>query len=113
MEELSPSSSEHVILCLERRVYVPELGRRISSILQLTPDQHASLSNNVIFSINSYMADQPTEAGSGLTHQRGRHQPSKDRDPQFDQEMPDHEVIPEVQTAEASTSQLAQPTGQG
>ena len=83
-------------------VYVPVLGRRIISIHQLTPDQCASLSNNILFSINSYMADHATEAGTGLTHRRTRRQPFEDIDPPSDQE-----VTPEVRNVEASTSQPA------
>ena len=92
----------------DQGVYVPELGRRINSIHQLTPDQRASLSNNVLFSINSYMTDHPTEAGFGLTYRRGQRLPFEKGSSPSDQEMPDQEVILEVQSVEASTSQPAQ-----
>ena len=113
MEESSSSSSEHVMLSKDQGVYVPELDKRISSTHQLTSDQRASLSNNVLVSINSFMADHPIEAGSGLTHKRGMRQPSEDRDPPTDQEMPDQEVTPKVRNAEASTSQPAQQVRRG
>ena len=103
LEEMGSSSSEHVMLSSGHGVYVPELSKRISSIHQLTPDQRASLSNNILFSINSYMADHATEMGIGLTHRSGRRQPSEDRDPPSDQE-----ITPEVRNMEASTSQPAQ-----
>ena len=101
--ELSSSLSEHVLSSSDQGVYVPELGRRICSLHQLIPDQHASLSNNVLFSINSYMTDHPIEVGSGPTHRRGRRQPSKKKgSPSY------QEIIPEVRNVEASTSQPAQ-----
>ena len=101
------SPSEHVSPTLGSGVYIPELGRRIKSINQLTLDQHASLSNNVIFSINCYMADQRTEGTAGLTHKRGRRQPSADIDEQSDQEV--HETVAEVgrSAPQASTSRPA------
>ena len=80
------SASEHVSPTSGNGVYVPELGRRISSINQLTLDQRASLSNNVLYSINCYMADQHTEEAASLTHRRGRLQPSEDIDVQSDHE---------------------------
>ena len=52
------SASEHVLPTSGTEVYVPELGRRISSINQLTLDQRVSLSNNVLYSINCYMTNE-------------------------------------------------------
>ena len=89
-------------------VYVPELSKRISSIHQLTPDQRDSLSNNVLFNINSFMADHPMETGFGLMHMRDKRQPSEDRDLPSDQEMPNQEVTLEMRNVEASTSQPTQ-----
>ena len=105
VEESSSSSSEHVMPSSDQGVYVPELGRRINSIHQLTPDQRASLSNNVLFSIDSYMVDYPIEAGSSMTHRRGRRQPSEEGGSPPDQEMPNQEVIPQVRNAKASISE--------
>ena len=68
LEEAGLSSSEHVMPSSGQGVYVPELGRRISLIHQLTPNQRGSLSNNILFNINSYMANHATEAGIGLVH---------------------------------------------
>ena len=110
---LSPTSFEHAMPSSEQWVYILELGRRISSINQLTSDQRASLSNNVIFSIHSYMADHPTVMGSGLTHMGGRRQPSEERSSSSDQGMPDRETTPEVRNAPASTSRPTEPARGG
>ena len=107
--ELSPASSKHVMPSSDQGVYIPELGRRISSINQLTRDQHASLSNNVIFNVFSYMADHPTVIGSGLTHRGGRRQPSEERSSSSDQGRIDKEGTFEVRNAPTSTSRPSQP----
>ena len=41
--ELSLVSFEHVMLSSDQGIYIPELGRRISTINQLTRRQRASL----------------------------------------------------------------------
>ena len=99
------SPSEHVSPGSGNGVFVPELGRRIRSLDQLTPDQRASLSNNVLFSISRYMADQQSEGSAGITHRRGRRQPSEDNEDLSDLEA---RVAESVRTApQASTSQPA------
>ena len=102
--EPGPSASEHVLPTSGNGVYVPELGRRSSSINQLTSDQRASLSNNVLYSINCYMADHRTKEAAGLTHRRGRRQPSEDIDEQFDQEVRDMGANADRSAQLASTS---------
>ena len=69
-QELSPASSEHVMSSLDRGIYIPELGRRISSINQLTRQQRASLPEDQLISIFSYMANHPSAMGSSLTKPR-------------------------------------------
>ena len=111
LEGSGSSASQHVMPGLGHGAYVPELGRRINLIHQLTPDQRASLSNNVFFSINSYMADHSTEEGIGLTHRRSRHQPSEDRDPRFDQEAHNKGGSTSRSTQVASTSRPTDEAG--
>ena len=94
-------------------VYVPELGRRVSSIHRLTLDRRADLLNNVIYFTDIHMADHPTEAGSGLMHRKGRRQPSEDRGPLPDQDMLDQEATVGVHAEEASTSQPTQEARRG
>ena len=102
------SSSKHVMPSSDQGVYVLDLGRRINSIHQLTPDQRASLLNNVIFIINNYMVDHLSEMGSSLTHRRGQRQPSEERGSSPDQVMLDQQVTLEVRNAPTSTSRPMQ-----
>ena len=41
--ELSPASFKHVLPSSDRGIYIPELGRKICTINQLTRHQRASL----------------------------------------------------------------------
>ena len=87
--ELSLASSEHVMSSLDQGVYSPELGMRISSINQLTHHQRASLLDDQLFSVFSYMANHPTVMGSGLKHRGGRRQPFEEGSLWSDQDMTD------------------------
>ena len=66
--KISQTSSEHVLLSSDRGVYIPELGRRICSINQLTRQQRASLMDEQCFKIYSFMANYLSTLEASLDH---------------------------------------------
>ena len=55
--EIKPALSKHVLPSSDRGIYIPELGRRICSINQLTHQQCASLTDNQLIQVFSFMAN--------------------------------------------------------
>ena len=78
-KELSPTSSEHVMPSSDQGIYIPELGRRISTINQLTSQQRASLSEDQLLQVLSFMANFPSTMEANLSHPGGRRQPVEDK----------------------------------
>ena len=89
------------MLSSDQGVYIPELGRRISSINQLTHHHYASLSDDQLINVFSYMGNHPTVMGFGLTHRGGRRQPFEEESSTFDQDRADQEITSEVWNAPA------------
>ena len=67
--EISPASSEHVLPSSDRGIYIPELGKRICSINQLTRQ---------LIQVFSFMVNFPSALEASLAHHHGRCQPVKD-----------------------------------
>ena len=78
VREISPASSEYVLLSLDRGVYIPELGRRICSINQLTRQQRASLTEDQLIQVFSFMANFPSALEASLAHRHGWYQPAEE-----------------------------------
>ena len=116
--ELSSASFEHVLLSLDRGIYIPELGRRICSINQLTHQQRASLTEDQLLQVLSFMANFPSALESSLVHRHGRCQPVEE-----DNSLSDHsqagplgaeqDIASEVCNALAGPSRSAQPARGG
>ena len=70
--EISLVTSEHVLLSSNRGVFILELDCKICSVNQLTPQQFASLTEQLRFQIFSYMANDPNSLEGHLNHCRGR-----------------------------------------
>ena len=64
----------------------------ISSINQLTSQQRASLIDDQLINIFSYMADHPNTMGSGLSHRGGRCQPIEEENTSSDHNGADEDV---------------------
>ena len=112
--ELSPASSEHVLPSSDREIYILELGRRICTINQLTCSQHASLTEDQLFQVLSFMANFPSALESNLAHRRGRRQPLDDSSSSDQSEVDplgaEQDTGLEVRNAPAGSSTQAQPT---
>ena len=76
--ELSLTISKRVLTSGDQGVFIPELGRKIRSVSQLTSQQFASLTNKQCFQILSYMANDPKPLEGRLEHHCGRHQPREE-----------------------------------
>ena len=79
--EISPASSEHVLPSSDQGIYIPELGRRICSINQLTHQQRASLIDEQRFQLYGFMANYPSALEVHMDHRCSRRQPTKEESP--------------------------------
>ena len=118
VHELSPVSSEHVMPSSGRGIYIPELGRRISIINQLTRQQHASLSEGQLLRVVSFMANFPSEMRATLSHRGGRRQPAEDESSSSDHNGArpsgaEQDTLLEVRNAPAGPSLPDQPVEGG
>ena len=93
---------------LDQEIYIPELGRRISTINQLTRQQHASLLEDQLLRVLSFMANYPSAMGLDLMHQGGWRQPVNDESSSSDQGRTDQDTSSEVGNAPAGPSRLVQ-----
>ena len=114
VRELSPASSEHVMPSSERGIYIPKLGRRISTINQLTSQQHASLLEDQLFQVLRFMANFPSVMGANRSHRGGRRQPAEDEGSSLDHNGADpsgaeQDTFSKVCNAPAGPSRPAQP----
>ena len=107
--ELSPASSEHVLPSSDRGIYIPELGRRICSINQLTRQQRASLTEDQPLQVLSFMANFPSALESSSTHRHGRGQPVEE-----DNSLSDHSEVSPSGAEQDTTSKVRNvPAGPG
>ena len=72
VRELSQTSSEHVLPSSDRGIYIPELGKRICTINQLTRQQRASLTKDQLLQVLSFMANFLSALESSLAHRPGQ-----------------------------------------
>ena len=84
VREISSASFEHVLPSLDRGIYIPKIGRRICSINQLTRQQCASLTENQLIQVFSFMANFPSALEAGLAYHRGQHQPAEEENSSSD-----------------------------
>ena len=70
--ELTLASSEQVMPSSDRGIYIPELGKRIFTMNQLTCQQCASLSEDQLLQVFRFMANFPSMIGASLAHRGGR-----------------------------------------
>ena len=75
VREISPASSEHVLLSLDRGIYISELGQRICNINQLTRQQRASLTNDQRLQVYNFMTNHPSALEVSSEHRCSQHQP--------------------------------------
>ena len=73
MRELSLAISERVLSSGDRGIFIPDLGRKIKSVSQLTSQQFASFTDQQRFFILSFMTNDPNP----LEH-NGRKQPMEE-----------------------------------
>ena len=116
--EVSPASSKHVLLSLDRGIYIPELGRRICSINQLTRQQRASLTEDQILQVLSFISNFPSALASSLAHHHGRRQPLEEDSSSSDHSEAgpsgaEQNTTSDVRNAPAGPSRPAQPARGG
>ena len=82
--EINPTSFEHMLPSSNRGIYIPDLGRRMCSINQLTRQQHASLTKDQLIQVFNFMANFPSVLEASFAYHRGRRQPIEEEIPSSD-----------------------------